>query len=182
MIEHDPGGLRMFPMRPGTLGGAEFVGDNMEHRLYLMRDWAAGEIDAPYALSIGMNPSMANHLMDDLTVRKDQIFTEQFGLRRMFKGNVGSYRCTDPAGLTARGVVVSHPENLPMIRRLAADAALIFVATGRVPDVLVPHARTMFRALKQDGRRLMCLGLTRDGWPKHSSRLAYSTPFQEFYP
>jgi hypothetical protein len=180
---HDPGGKNCFKMRPGTHGDARFAGASKEHRLWLLRDWSMEHLDSgAYVLWIGMNPSTADHLTDDLTVRKDQVFTERHGLSRMFKVNVSSYRSTDPAGLNARGVVISHPDNLITIRSLAEGASLIVAATGRVPDLLVPHAQNLFRAMKKDARKMVCLGLTLDGWPKHSSRLAYSTPFQDFNP
>jgi hypothetical protein len=45
---------------------------------------------------------------------------------------------------------------------------------------LLGHARTLFRELKARGIRMECFGLTKDHWPKHSSRLAYVTPIVEF--
>ena len=184
-IVHDPGGKNRFKMRPGTHGDAGFADARKEHRLWLLRDWSMEHLGSgAYALWIGMNPSTADHVWDDLTVRKDQVFTEQhsLGLSRMFKVNISSYRSTDPAGLNARGVVISHPDNLLTIRSLAKGASLIVAATGKVPGILVPHAQNLFRAMKNDGCKMVCLGLTLDGWPKHSSRLAYSTPFQDFNP
>lgn len=165
-----------WPLLPGVSGAARFEGD--DHRIWLERWW--GEPDAPYDLHLGMNPSRAGADGDDLTVRKDQEFTRRNGLTRMFKVNIGTFISTDPKGLSARGVVVSHEANLGLIRVYAATAARIVIATGRPPDPLIGHARTLFRALKADGRKMQCFGLTKDHWPKHSSRLAYETPLVEF--
>lgn len=160
---------------PNVVGGAQFVEGC--HRLWLTRDWG----DAPeFVLHIGMNPSYAGADRDDLTVRKDQEFTKRMGLCRMVKCNVGSYISTDPKGLLERGVVVCHRDNHDTILHYARRAARIVVATGRPPDPLVPHARTLFRSLKAAGLKLECFGLTRDHWPKHSSRLGYDTPLVEF--
>lgn len=150
-------------------GAAQFAGEDNEHRLWLERWWA--QRDAPYALHIGMNPSMAGADRDDLTIRKDQEFTKRLGLSRMFKCNVGTRISTDPNGLLERGIVVNHPDNVETILRLAEFASCIVVATGRPPDPLIAHARTVLKALRARGLKLRCFGLTQDHWPKHSSRL-----------
>jgi hypothetical protein len=166
----------LWPLLPETIGDALFICE--DHRLWLERRWAGAGDDALYALHLGMNPSKAGARNDDLTVRKDQEFTRRMGLSRMFKANAGTFISTDPMGLLAAGIMLAHPDNLPTILRLAAGAARIIVATGRPPDPLVVHARAMFRALR--GLRLECFGLTKDHWPKHSSRLGYDTPLVEF--
>jgi hypothetical protein len=162
-----------WPLLPGTAGDALFIGD--DHRLTLERIWGDG---GPYALHIGMNPSRADKDTDDLTVRKDQEFTRRMGLSRMYKTNIGTLISTDPAGLSAHGVMVAHPDNVATILRLAADAARIVVATGKPPAPLIGLANALFRALRP--WKLECFGMTADHWPKHSSRLGYDTPLREF--
>lgn len=166
-----------WPLLPGVTGDALFVGE--DHRLWLERCWA-DDPDANFALHIGMNPSMAGKDRDDLTVRKDQEFTKRMGLFRMIKCNLGTLVSTDPNGLSAPGVTVCHPDNLSIIRGLADAAVRIIIATGKPPDPLLGHARTLFNTLRADRRRMECFGLTKDHWPKHSSRLAYETPIVEF--
>jgi len=164
-----------WPLLPGVSGDAYFP--LPDHRLTLERYW--GEPDAAYALHVGMNPSMAGGSNDDLTVRKDQEFTKRMGLDHMIKCNLGTLISTDPNGLTGAGMVC-HPDNLPTILRLAEAAARVIIATGKPPDPLLGHARTLFRELKTRGIRMECFVLTKDHWPKHSSRLAYVTPIVEF--
>lgn len=165
-----------WPLLPGVKGSALFPNPN--HRLHLERSWEGP--GTGYALHIGCNPSVAGADRDDLTVRKDQEFTKRLGLSRMYKCNVGTFVSTDPRGLSAPSVVVCHADNLQTIRDLAAQAVRIIIATGKPPDPLIGHTRTLFRALKADGRRMECFGLTKDHWPKHSSRLAYVTEVVEF--
>lgn len=165
----------LWPLLDGTKGDALFRDG---HRLWLSRWW--GDADAPYALHIGMNPSVAGAANDDLTVRKDQEFTKRLGLTRMIKCNVGTMIATDPRELLCRGAVVCHPDNLQTILKIAAEAQRIIIATGKPPDTLIPHARTVFRALRQAGHRMECFGMTATHWPKHSSRLAYATQLVEF--
>lgn len=101
------------------------------------------------------------------------------GLDRMVKCNVGTFISTDPNGL-ALARIVSHACNQATILGFAGRASRIIIATGKPPEPLLGHARTLFRVLKADGRKMECFGLTKDHWPKHSSRLAYATPIVEF--
>lgn len=164
-----------WPLLEGVEGAARF--DGSEHRLWLERRWNGSD---DYALHIGMNPSVAGADRDDLTIRKDQEFTRRMGLTRLFKCNIGTWISTDPIGLEAPGITVCHPENLAIILGLAHSAARVVVATGNPPDPLLGAARATFRALKTAGVTLECFGLTKDHWPKHSSRLAYKTEIVDF--
>jgi hypothetical protein len=180
---HHAGGKLTFPMMLGVHGSAAFAGDRKEHRLALVRDGIIdGVMGGPFVLSIGMNPSTAQHDLDDLTVRKDQQFTRLLGCGRMVKMNAASYCSTDPAGLAGAGVPINHPMNHPMILEYAARAKHVLVSTGKPPAVMQRIAIELFRLLVGAGIPMICLGLTVDGWPKHTSRLAYSTPFRPFNP
>lgn len=163
-----------WPLLPGVRGDACFP--YPDHRLWLERAWS-WEDDAPFALHIGMNPSRAGADRDDFTVRKDQEFTRRMGLSRMVKCNLGTLISTDPNGLSVPGVMVCHPENLGTILGFAAKAARVIIATGQPPGPLMPMANNVFRALSG---RMECFGYTKNDWPKHSSRLAYTTSIVEF--
>lgn len=165
-----------WPLLPGVRGDARFEG--ADHRLSLERRW-----DGPgdgYTLHVGMNPSMAGHDRDDLTVRKDQEFTRLMGLSWMVKCNLGTLISTDPAGLSARGVTICHAENVETILNYALAAKRIVIATGKPPDPLLGHAKALFGLLRDKRLKMECFGLTKGHWPKHSSRLAYVTPLVEF--
>ena len=179
---HDAGGKVRKPLPLGVVGFAEFAGDRREHRLTLERRTVDAPPCAPFVLHCGMNPSTAGAELDDMTVYKDWVYTQRWGFGRMFKVNVGSFVSTDPDGLNMPGVLVNHPSNHDKIRVLASYAARLVIACGDPPDALKPHARTLFRHLRADGRRMQCFGLTKSGWPKHSSRLAYATELMDFRP
>ena len=168
-------------MPPGVDGSALLTGENRENPVTLSRAWGDALLDekAPYSLWIRMNPSGADADRYDLTTPKEGEWTQRLGLCRYVKVNVGNYRSTDPAGLD-RAACVSHPRNLPTIILSALVAKLVILTTGRPPEILVPHARTLFRELKRAGIKPLCLSVARGGWPKHSSRLGYDTPMVEF--
>jgi hypothetical protein len=168
-------------MMPGVIGNAYFAEDDKRHRLWLERDGIMPEqYGEAYSLFIGMNPSKAMYKLDDPTVRQDQMFTKKFGLSRMFKVNVASWRDTDSSSLSVLTYTqMNHVRNMPTIRDLAANAALIVVCTGELRSVAAECARDTFIALQRDGRELMCLGNV-GRWPRHSSRLAHVTPLRNF--
>lgn len=176
---HDSGCKMKLPLPPGVLGSAVFRGDRQEHRIQLER-WRVGYENVPFALWIGMNPSGAEADVDDLTIRKEMKFTGMLGFDRYVKTNAGSYRLTNSLALDDVRVPLSHTDNLPRILYLARQAGVVVLATGSPPDALVPHARAVFEGLKAAGIKPLCLGTTRDGYPKHTSRLGYATPFMEY--
>ncbi len=177
---HDSGCKVKMALPPGMRGFAIFRGDADEHRLTLVRIWDNATSGSPFVLWHGMNPSGAEGDINDLTILKECHWTKLLGFSHYMKTNTGTYRWTDSTTLGNARVDLVHPENFEIIRDLAAEADAIVLSTGRPPDVLLAPTRMLFQALKRDGRRVMCLGTTKDGWPKHSSRLGYATPFEEY--
>ena len=176
------GGVTTWAMMPGVRGDALFAGEQLEHRLWLERRWddLLGKTD-DYALWLGMNPSRARSDVDDLTIRKEQVFTGNvLKLQRMYKVNVGTYCCTNPAELPG-DVPLMHHENFRTIMDLATKARVVVIATGMPPRVLRKDADGIFSAMLSFwGIKPICLGYAETGWPRHPSRLSYSTPFQPF--
>ena len=178
---HDPGGKSILKIPFGIEGLCAFRGMNDEHRMWLLRRKSAAPVDAPFALWCGMTPSTASEYSDDMTIRKECTWTWMMGLERYIKVNVGTYRCTDPKllnNVSTRDLV--HTVNLDMIAAMAIKASKIVVACGDLPDVLEPFAKSTFEALGVGRREVLCLGLTKRGWPRHSSRIGYATPLVEF--
>ena len=99
-----------------------------------MRWW--GVAGGKYAVSLGMNPSVAKHNVDDRTIRKDIKFAQRLGMDGFYKLNTMSYRVTKPERLLEPGVVPTVEQNIETIIRLAAGAAVIIVATGDLPKPL----------------------------------------------
>lgn len=180
---HDPGGKRHMGMLDGVRGSAEFRGKRSEHRVLLERAWDSSDQPqfVPYVLWVGMNPSMATADQDDLTVRKEQTWTRMLGHQRYVKTNVASYRSTDPTGLEA-AEQVCHPDNLRVILMWAKHplCARVVLATGNPPPVMYHIATYVIQELRAHRIELWCLGKTKDGWPRHTSRIAYATKFERF--
>jgi hypothetical protein len=167
MLPHDPGGSIRYPVSMDVFGRAEFAGENDCHRLMLSRQMNDCEVDEPYALWCGTNPSTAEADIDDPTVRREWGFTQRWGFKAYVKVNVMSYRATFPKDLLAAGVVPSHELNLPTILDWAKNASLIVCCWGSVHPKLRHHAEHVESALRDAGHSLCCLHLTKGGMPGH---------------
>lgn len=161
---HDPGGKVRIRIDSGTIGDAHFS-DCGRYRVWLSRSF--GTIGSGTALWIGMNPSTAAAEVDDPTVSRETRFTRRWGMRNYLKTNVMDYRATHPRMLLEEGIVPRSENNLPAIREFAAGADVIVLAFGALHPRLRRYGEDVVRTLKADGRRLSCLGLTKDGSPRH---------------
>lgn len=151
---------------------AVFSADQL-HRFELSRIWNR---DKGLALFIGLNPSKAGKDFDDMTVRKGIGFAHRWGLGGTMHGNAFSRISTDPKFL-ANCVDAYRSENWDHLMAMAARARVIVYAWGSFPQFESQFAKV--RALI-DKSAPKCLGLTADGFPKHISRIAYSTPLVEW--
>lgn len=165
------------PLLPGTHGDAFFSEDGV-YRHWLSRIW--GTNAERYVLWIGLNPSTAEALCDDPTIRREIAFTNAWGYRRYFKANLFDYRATDPRTLLSPGLRVQSDENIPMIRKLARRADLVIVCWGAVHKSLAHYEFELLQQLTADHRELWCLGMTKEGHPKHPLYLAMKTKRQRF--
>lgn len=172
---HDPGGKVRLTLQPGVAGKAVFSPDG-HYRQALSRRWGEGQP----VLWIGMNPSTAGAEVDDPTVRWEIDYTRKLGFNAYLKTNVMDYRATNPARLRMDDVQPISPRNKPVIRYLARKAAKIIMVYGSIPVGLRDHANEITAMLRADGHTLWCLGLNKNGTPKHPLYLRRDTPLIAF--
>jgi hypothetical protein len=182
MTRHDPGGKVRLPMLPGMTGAATFSADETR-RYTLSRRWG----DETFALWIGMNPSTASEMVDDPTVRREVIRTSaglsvpghEFRPGSYYKVNIMDYRATEPERL----LEIDHPSspwNLLEIGRLAKKAEIVIAAWGAVHPRLRSHAYQVSTLLRRLEIPVYCLGLTKEGFPRHPLYIAAGVPLQRF--
>jgi predicted RNase H-like HicB family nuclease len=175
---HDPSSKIRLPLEPGVSGSAEFSECGSYRRL-LTRRWGDDE-DAPYALWIGMNPSMADAAANDPTTHRECRMTRSWGEEAYVKANIMDYRATHPDDLLAPEVVPSSPDNLPTILSATERATRIVLCYGVLPQSLKGYAETVVNTLRLAGHELWCLGRNGDGSPKHPLYLRSDTPLERF--
>lgn len=141
------------------------------YRYSLTRTWDPSLIRMVF---IGLNPSTADAYQDDPTIRRVLGFALREGCGELVMLNLFGLRSTDPRGL--RDVAdPTGPENDAAIAEWTADDALVVCGWGAHGDYL-DRGALVAAALAGAGVRPVCLGVTKDGHPKHPLYLAANTP------
>ena len=142
------------------------------YRYLLWRFWNP---DLPHLLWILLNPSTADERGDDPTLRRVHGFSQRFGFGGLEVVNLFALRSADPRAL-ARMVDPVGPENDDYIREAVARAAKIIVAWGSYGAL---NARDHC-ILAQLASPVFCLGITRNGNPRHPLYLQGDTALRSF--
>lgn len=141
-----------------------------DYRYTLWREW---DMHNPtYAMFIGLNPSTADEVQDDPTVRRCIRFAKEWGYGALCMMNAFSYRATDPVVMKAQAAPVGA-DNDRWLVEIAQGASIIIAAWGVHG---VHHGRSdKVRQLLDGNTKLHCLGRTKAGLPKHPLYLAANT-------
>jgi len=130
----------------------------------------------------GINPSTADALVDDATVRKWTGFTLRNGGYRFIVGNVFAFRATNVGALCHAADAVG-PENLRYLTQIIADADVLVPCWGDSGKVFKPmraRLKHVLYMLRSSGKSVMHFGLTKSGDPRHPLMLGYDTPLTEW--
>lgn len=146
-----------------VLRGAQLSGDG-RYRYTLTRSWehAPGWKRTAPAVWVMLNPSTADHEVDDPTIRRVVGFSRDFGFSQAIVVNLFALRATDPSAL-ARADDPVGPLNDAVLATIAEGAGLIVAAWGAHPFAQ-PRAAQVRELL---GGQVMCLGHTKAGHPRH---------------
>ena len=139
------------------------------YRYRLWRRWAAGNS----VLFVLLNPSTADAEHDDPTLRRCVGFARRWGFGGVEIVNLFALRATDPRHLR-NAVDPVGPDNNRQIRRAAQAAELVVAGWGN-HGARDGRAAIVSRLLGR-GRTLHCLGVTRQGQPRHPLYVAAQTP------
>lgn len=165
------------------LAGAAFFSDCGRYRYWLGRRWDF--VSKPrIAIFIGQNPSKAGAIEPDLTVSKCTGFAKRWGCTGFELVNQRAWIATDHRELDklpdtdAEGGSIG-PDNANFIYHAIAniEAALIVPAWGDCKGNRYPTPRHFEYYANARGRHAVvrCLGVTKNGHPRHPSRLPYDT-------
>lgn len=137
------------------------------------------------ALYVGcLNPSTADATTDDHTVRKLVGFAERLGLGGLVLWNLYAFRATDPRELwrcELEGGDPVGPDNDRHLARIFGEADVdrdgrFVVAWGDTSNASRVTAVLERMANAEVLTRLEAWGTTRNGGPRHPSRIGYDTP------
>lgn len=138
------------------------------YRYSLLREW---DTNAPRVAFVMLNPSSADAITDDPTLRRCIRFAQSWGYGSLEVVNLFAYRTTKPAELN----LVKDPigsENDRYLKEAFTLADLIIVAWG-TRGILRNRSREVLDFLT--GFEVYCLGTTKKGCPRHPLYLKSNT-------
>lgn len=146
----------------------------MLYRYTLLKAWTPTYSDKDIALWIMLNPSTATADNDDPTVRKCQVLSKMLGYQGVCIANLFALRSTDPKGMRYNQPV--GPDNDAWLRVLIQRHHGIFVAWGSHKHELIgERVATVCNIImqKKPDADVRCLGVNKDGQPKHPLYLSH---------
>jgi hypothetical protein len=156
---------------------SQFSGAILDHerryRFLLWRFWD----DRPRMLFVGLNPSTANELQDDPTIRRLCGFAQSWGYGGIYACNVFSQITPYPNELRAETAI--HPADVHALQMVSELAVLAVCGWG---DGIERAAYGAARANTIRGylKAPMCFGLTSKGNPKHPLYLPKEAELEEY--
>ena len=129
-----------------------------KYRYTLWRHWIGG---TGYAMFIGLNPSTADEVADDPTIRRCIGFAKSWGYAGLCMTNLFAYRATNPADMIDFELPIGA-DNDKHIMDVAKDAGVIVAAWGALGNW-----RGRGRHMRALLPNLHYLKLTKDGHPAH---------------
>ncbi len=133
------------------------------YRYELSRVW---ETEGPLVLFIGLNPSTADEMHDDHTIRRCIGYAKDWGMGGLMMGNLFAYRATDPKVMKQQYTKAIGPDNDEHLFKMAASADLIVGAWGSMGWFL-----NRGRLVREMFPNMKCLTWTKNGEPHHPLRL-----------
>ncbi|WP_042001361.1 DUF1643 domain-containing protein [Streptomyces sp. AcH 505] len=162
----------------GGCAAVIFDSPRREYRYLLTRIWDPTVRPLVFLM---LNPSTANALTDDPTIRRlagPTGFARREGAGGVVVVNLFSLCSPRPKDL------ITHPNPVgrygdAFIRRASTAGNGVIVAWGAFP-VAVERGREVVAGLRKQGVALSCLGTTSSGQPRHPLYLPAGQPLQDF--
>ena len=136
-----------------------------EDRIYRYALWRIWDESKKRVLFIGLNPSTADEVEDDSTVKRCMSYAEQWGFGGILIGNLFAYRATNPLEMMTASDPVGT-ENDSWLKKLTNEADLIVGVWGNSGQFKGRSIEVVSML-----RRLYCLQITAKGEPHHTRGL-----------
>lgn len=147
------------------------------YRYRLERD-LGGMVGTKAVAFVMVNPSTADAVEDDQTIKKVVGFTRRMGGTRLIVGNLFAWRAKDITALKT-AIDPVGPENDAHLRQIIREADIVVGAWGQLGK-LPPHLRQrwvqFYDMATAAGTLLKCLGTAKDGHPLHPCMIGYERP------
>lgn len=152
------------------IGSAEFS-ECGKYRYSLHRQWDARKAWCNF---IGLNPSTADAVSDDPTIRRCIRFAMDWGYGGLAMTNLFAFRATQPAVMMRESDPVG-PNNDAVLIEQANKAGIVIGAWGAHGDFLERGDNVLEMLLSGPPYKMHYLRLTKSGQPSHPLYLPAST-------
>lgn len=153
------------------MSGSAIISSCGLYRYRLDRRWA----DGPACCFIMLNPSTADAEVDDPTIRRCIGFAKREGCGRLIVVNLFAYRATDPSELvTVDNPVGGVEAEREFYRAVQETDGPLIAAWGGWESKRHPNPGMHTAHRYRD--RLMCLGKTKGGSPRHPLYIRADAP------
>lgn len=127
-------------------------------RYTLWREWIGG---SGYAMFVGLNPSTADEVSDDPTVRRCISYAKAWGYAGLCMTNIFAFRATDPKDMKAVHDPVGMDNDMHLLR-VSRHAGVVIAAWGAHGAYRGRGAEVMAMI-----PGMKCLSKTKGGYPAH---------------
>jgi hypothetical protein len=151
--------------------------DDRAHRYMLRIVWNEA---LPLCAFVGLNPSTADEVQDDPTIRRCKGFARDWRYGGILMFNLFAYRATLPGDMKAHRDPIGEQVDLGFFIRQYNPS--IVVAAWGTHGSFMERGEQVRKQLSEyfAGRRLVCLGTNADGSPKHPLYLRKDSVKQEY--
>lgn len=140
------------------------IDESGRYRYTLYRRW--NQANDRTAVWVMLNPSTADHIEDDPTIRRCIGFSKAWGYGALTVVNLFALRATNPRELLTAGAEAVGPANDQHIYDELEYAELVIAAWGSLGAILDRHL-SVRQLLRPYGHKVHHLGLTQSGHPRH---------------
>jgi len=140
--------------------------DDRTYRYVLWRTW---DSDLPHVTFIGLNPSTADEVEDDPTIRRCINFAKYWGdYGGIYMLNLFAFRATNPKEMKKTRLPIGH-DNLNYMLYYFSRSALIIPAWGNNGTHRNEDKKLMdiIKSSRVFSKKTYCLGTNKTGTPKH---------------
>jgi hypothetical protein len=164
-------------LRQNTINNIEYgaIFDvNGRYRYSLWRAWSAHH---PRIAFILLNPSTADEQINDPTIRRCMAFARAWNFGSMEVVNLFAYRATDYRDLFKANQPIGEENNRFLLRAVECCSTIILGWGNR--GTFLSRERQVLQLLA--GRQnVYCLGITKDGQPRHPLYIKGDTNLEPF--
>ncbi len=144
---------------------------------YRYRLWRRWDQALPVLCFVMLNPSTADATNNDPTITRCINMARQWGYGGVEVVNLFAYRSTRQRDLWQAEDPVG-PQNDAYIRRAIAKSDSCVVAWGNLPTRRNDRSKTVSKFLA--GKKIFCLGLTKNSQPRHPLYLSAEVQIEKF--